>query len=318
MSKSKDIKGKLQISTYDDILLSSQGELGSQSINETSPKANGNEVVNISLEQLHEFKNHPFMVKDDEKMQELVESVSSKGVVSPIIVRAREEGGYEIISGHRRKRASELAGLTTIPAIVKTLDDNEAVMEMVDANIQRENVLPSERAKAFKMRMDAEKKQGSRKKTTSRQVVEKLAADKIGEDNGTSGRQVNRYIRLNSLLPELLTYVDSGKISFTPAVKLSFLSKEEQGWVLAAIDKTGKTVSLKQADELKELSEYKDLSVMKVFRIISGTPSVKRNVTLTEKDLKQYFPDNMDSIQIKEFILGMLEQRRVGGNDNAE
>lgn len=318
MSKEKSIKGKVQIKTYDDILQSSHGEQIIQSSGNAMDKPNGNEVVIIPIEQLQAFKDHPFSVVDDNEMEELVESIRSKGVVSPIIVRQLADNQFEIISGHRRKRACELAGIKDIPAIVKELDDIEAVMQMVDSNLHRENIRPMERARAFTMRMEAEKKQSGRKGKNSGQVVHNLTADIIGKDNGISGRQVRRFAHLTYLIPEFQKMVDENKIPFTTAVDLSFISEKEQKWILDAILQSGKSISTKQMKDIDELRKFSELTEREVSRIISGMPSVKRNVTLTDKELKQYFPEDMDANHIKEIILEMLKRQSTGGNGDAE
>ena len=210
-------------------------------------------VQNIPLSELHPFKNHPFKVIDDESMLRTVESVAQYGVLAPAIARPREEGGYELISGHRRHHASELAGRETMPVIIRNLDDDAATILMVDSNLQRETILPSERAFAYKMKLEAIKHQGARNDLTSRQVVGKLeAADILGSDSGESGRQVQRYIRLTELIPELLSMVDEKKISFNPAVELSYLTKEEQQDFLEAMDMEQNTPSLSQAQRFEE------------------------------------------------------------------
>ena len=294
------IKGKMEVRPYKDLF---------------GAKSGRERVVEIDLSELHEFKNHPFRVVDDEKMQELAESIKEKGVVSPAIIRKREEGGYEIISGHRRKRACEIAGLKTMPAIIKELDDREAIIFMVDANIQRENVLPSERAHAYKMRMDAEGKQGERSDLTSGQIGPKLTTSIIGEDNGISGTQVKRYIRLNQLLPDLLEQVDEKKIGFVPGVELSFLREEEQDWVLSVLNETGKKISLKQAEELHKKSEEKVLTEDIVLRTIIGKPVIKRTVSFSEKELRQYFPDDMPVETIKYLITELIKKWKEESQD---
>ena len=221
----QNIKGKVQIASYDDLL--SGGVDHSKS-----------DIADMPLINLYEFKDHPFHVVDDERMDELVQSIKEKGVLSPAIVRKREKGGYEIISGHRRKRACELAGLLSMPVIIKELDDDEATILMVDANIQRENILPSERAFSLQMKMKALKNQGKRTDLTSGQVGPKLASEEIGNEAGISGRQVKRYVSLTNLLPELLEKVDSGKIGFVPAVNLSGIDKDKQKWILKVLDET--------------------------------------------------------------------------------
>lgn len=294
------IKGKMEVRPYTDLF---------------GAKSGRERIVEIDLSELHEFENHPFLVVDDEKMQELAESIKEKGVVSPAIIRKRKEDGYEIISGHRRKRACEIAGLKTMPAIIKELSDREAVILMVDANIQRENVLPSERAHAYKMRMDAEGKQGERSDLTSDQVGPKLTTSKIGEDNGISGTQVKRYIRLNQLLPDLLEQVDEKKIGFIPGVELSFLKEEEQDWVLSVINETGRKISLKQAEELHKKSDEKTLTEDIVVETIVGKAVIKRSVSFSARELKPYFPEDMETDQIKEIIKDLLEQWKGDGKN---
>lgn len=214
------------------------------------------QIQSLVLSELHPFKDHPFRVLDDDRMMETVESVKEYGVLVPIIARPMADGGYEIVSGHRRKRACELAGLNEIPAIVRDLDDDEAVIIMVDSNLQRENILPSERAKAYQMKMEAIKHQGERRDLTSRQLVGKLeAADLIGQDTGESGRQIQRILRLNNLEPPLIDKVDAGKLAFTPAVELSYLKPEEQQWLDTALENTQQTPSLSQAQRMKRESK---------------------------------------------------------------
>ena len=206
----------ISLTSYDDIFSTEESRQTEQ-------------IQQISISDLHPFKNHPFKVMDDEAMQRTVESVAQFGVLAPLVVRPREEGGYEIISGHRRQHAAELAGLKTLPVIVRNMDDDQAVIQMVDSNLQRESILPSERAFAYKMKLEAIKNQGARSDLTSRQVVGKLeAADLVGKSSDESGRQVQRFIRLTNLIPELLELVDQKKISFNPAVELSYLTTSEQ------------------------------------------------------------------------------------------
>ena len=288
-----------------------KGKIELQSLNELIG-GNGKQekVVSMDLAMLHTFENHPFHVSDDEKMQELVESIKEKGVLSPAIVRKRNGGGFEIISGHRRKRACEIAGMKTMPVIIKNLDDKEATILMVDANIQRENVLPSERAHAYKMRMEAEGKQGERSDLTSDQIGPKLTTDKIGEDSGISGTQVKRYIRLNQLLPELLDKVDEKKIGFIPAVELSFLHENEQEWVLAVLEESGKKVPLKVATALHQYSDEGSLSEDVVCKTILGKEKITRRVNFKESELKKYFPDWWDSEKIKGQMIWLLEKWR--------
>ncbi len=301
MSKGS-IKGKVNIISYDELL---SGE-------DYKEKA---DIVEVPIQDLYEFKNHPFHVVDDEKMEELVESIKEKGVLSPAIVRPREEGGYEIISGHRRRRACELAEMESMPAIIKDLDDDEATILMVDANIQRENILPSERAFAYKMRIKAEKNQGKRTDLTSGQIVPKLISEQIGDEEGMSGRQIKRYVRLTNLLPELLERVDNGKIGFIPAVNISFLKKEEQNWILAVLKEADKKISLRQSELLRKSSEEKNLSEDMVCDILVTKKTLNRTVTITESELKKYFPEDMDSAEIKSQIIELIKQWKGESTD---
>lgn len=234
---------KPSLTSYDDIF-------------STEASRQQEQIQRLALSKLHPFKDHPFRVLDDDRMMETVESVKEYGVLVPIIARPMADGGYEIVSGHRRKRACELAGLNEIPAIVRDLDDDEAVIIMVDSNLQRENILPSERAKAYQMKLEAIKHQGERRDLTSRQLVGKLeAADLIGQDTGESGRQIQRILRLNNLEPPLIDKVDAGKLAFTPAVELSYLKPEEQQWLDTALENTQQTPSLSQAQRMKRESK---------------------------------------------------------------
>ena len=227
------------------------------------------QVQQIPIGELFPFKNHPFKVLDDESMQRTVESVEQYGVLSPLIARPRPEGGYEIISGHRRQHAAQLAGLDTLPVIVRQMDDDAAVLLMVDSNLQRENILPSERAFAYKMKLEALKNQGARSDLTSRQVVGKLeAADLVGKGNEESGRQVQRFIRLTNLIPELLDMVDEKKISFNPAVELSYLDESQQRDFLEAMNDTQNAPSLSQAQRLKKLAQEGHFSYDVAFAVM--------------------------------------------------
>ena len=246
---------KLSLNPYDDLFQPSDAGI------ETTTENQREAVKEIPLSELHPFKNHPFKVLDDKRMADTVESVKEYGILVPAIARPREDGGYELVSGHRRKRASELAGLTTMPVLVRELDDDAAVIVMVDSNLQRESILPSERAFAYKMKLEAIKHQGNRADLTSRQVVEKLVmADVVGKDAGESGRQVQRYIRLTELIPKLMDMVDERKIAFSPAVELSYLKPEEQTQLLDAMEAQIATPSLSQAQRLKKFSQDNKLS----------------------------------------------------------
>ena len=267
------------------------------------------QVQQIPIGELFPFKNHPFKVLDDESMQRTVESVEQYGVLSPLIARPRPEGGYEIISGHRRQHAAQLAGLDALPVIVRQMDDDAAVLLMVDSNLQRENILPSERAFAYKLKLDAIRRQAGRPSNNSRQVVGNLeSADIVGKDAGESGRQVQRYIRLTELVPELLDMVDVKKIAFNPAVELSYLMPHEQVQLMEAMDMEQATPSLSQAQRLKKYSQDGKLTFDVMTAIMSeekkGEPD---KVTLTGEKLKKYFPKSYTPQQMEETIIKLLE-----------
>ncbi len=266
-------------------------------------------VVEIPLEQLFNFKDHPFKVIDNEAMLDTAESIKKYGVLVPGITRPRDEGGYEIVAGHRRKRASELAERSTMPFIVRNLDDDAATIIMVDSNIQRENILPSERAFAYKMKLEAIKRQGARTDLTSRQAVGKFeSADLVGKEAGDSGRQVQRYIRLTELIPELLDMVDEKKIAFNPAVELSHLKKEEQTNLLDAMEMEQATPSHPQAKRLREFSEKGKLTIEVMSAIMSEEKKGDLDkVTLTGDKLKKYFPKSYTPKQMEETIIKLLE-----------
>jgi ParB family chromosome partitioning protein len=265
-------------------------------------------IVNIPLSHLHDFPNHPFKVRDDEKMQETVESVKAYGVLVPAIVRQRPDGEYEIVAGHRRKRASELAGLNELPAIVRDLDDDAATIIMVDSNLQRENILPSERAQAYKMKLEAIKRQGARTDLTSRQLGEKLSVARIAEDSGDSERQVHRYLRLNNLNPELQEMVDEGRLAFTPAVELSYLKEEEQRDLAVALEETQNTPSLSQAQRIRKMSESGEATREKLTDIMMEEKKPLRDsITLSHDTLKKYFPKSYSIQKIEQIIIKLLE-----------
>ena len=267
-------------------------------------------IVNIPLSQLHDFPNHPFKVRDDEKMQETVESVKAYGVLVPAIVRQRTDGEYEIVSGHRRKRASELAGLSQLPAIVRDLDDDAATIIMVDSNLQRENILPSERAAAYKMKLEAIKRQGERRDLTSPQVAAKFRADdEVAKTAGVSGDTVRRFIRLTELQPELQELVDTGKMAMTPAVELSYLKPKEQELLLETIDSEQATPSLSQAQRMKKLSQTGELNEDTMLSIMSEQkkPELSSNITLSGERLKKYFPKSYTPAQIENTIFKLLD-----------
>ena len=266
-------------------------------------------VREIPLAELHPFRNHPFKVRDDERMLDTAKSIREHGVLVPAIARPREEGGYELIAGHRRKRGCELAGLTTMPVIVRALDDDAATIIMVDSNIQRENILPSERAFAYKMKLEALRHQGERRDLTSSQVGMKLQAlDIIGQQAGDSRNQVHRYIRLTALLPELLDMVDERKMAFNPAVELSYLRPEEQRDLLETMDSEQTTPSLSQAQRMKKFSQEGRLNIDVMCAILSEE---KRNdvdkITFRSDTLRKYFPRSYTPQQMEQVIFKLLE-----------
>ena len=268
------------------------------------------QVQQIPIGELFPFKNHPFKVLDDESMQRTVESVEQYGVLSPLIARPRPEGGYEIISGHRRQHAAQLAGLDTLPVIVRQMDDDAAVLLMVDSNLQRENILPSERAFAYKMKLEALKNQGARSDLTSRQVVGKLeAADLVGKGNEESGRQVQRFIRLTNLIPELLDMVDEKKISFNPAVELSYLDESQQRDFLEAMNDTQNAPSLSQAQRLKKLAQEGHFSYDVAFAVMGEEKKDELDKVVIKNDtLRKYFPRSYTPKQMEDSIIKLLEQ----------
>ncbi|MBS5617945.1 MAG: ParB/RepB/Spo0J family partition protein [Clostridiales bacterium] len=276
---------------------------------ESRADAQREKVQEIPLGELHPFRNHPFKVKDDAAMQDTVDSVREYGVLVPAIARPDPDGGYELIAGHRRHHASELAGKETMPVIVRDLDDDAATIIMVDSNLQREELLPSERAFAYKMKLEALKHQGARTDLTSRQVVGKLEmADIVGKNMGESGRQVQRFIRLTELIPTLLDMVDERKIALNPAIELSYLKKEEQTLLLEAMDSEQATPSLSQAQRLKKFSQQKMLS-LDVMRAVMSEE--KKNdldrVTLKNETLRKYFPKSYTPKQMEDTIIKLLE-----------
>lgn len=290
---------KPSLTSYDDIF-------------STEASRQQEQIQRLAISELHPFKDHPFRVLDDDRMMETVESVKEYGVLVPIIARPMADGGYEIVSGHRRKRACELAGLNEIPAIVRDLDDDEAVIIMVDSNLQRENILPSERAKAYQMKMEAmRRKAGRPSKENSRQVVGNFEmADVIGKETGESGRQVQRFIRLNNLEPPLIDKVDAGKLAFTPAVELSYLKPEEQQWLDTALENTQQTPPLSQAQRMKRESKQGTLSEQGIMEIMTEnkqTIPVKGSVVLPQEKLTMYFPRSYTTEQMEKVIFKLLD-----------
>lgn len=265
-------------------------------------------IKDIPLDELHPFPDHPFGVRDDDAMQQTVESIREYGVLIPAIARPRENGGYELVAGHRRKHACELAGLTTMPVIVRDLDRNAATIIMVDSNLQRENILPSERAKAYKMKLEAIKRQGARHDLTSTQVAQKLSVEKVAEDAGTSKDQVRRFIRLNELEPQIMKMVDEGKMGITPAVEISYLQPEEQKLLIETIDSEQATPSFAQAQRMKKLSQEGKLDDDAILSIMTEQkkPEVW-NLTLPMDRIKKYFPRSYTPQRMEETIIKLLD-----------
>ena len=266
-------------------------------------------ITNIPLEKLKPFPNHPFQVRDDDSMRETVESIKTYGVLQPAIVRPSDDGSYEILSGHRRKHACELAGKKSMPVIIRNLDDDAAIIFMVDSNLQRENILPSERAAAYKMKLEALKRQGLRTDLTSSQLETKLRTDeKIAEEAGESRAQIQRYIRLTELQPELQQMVDEKKIAFTPAVEISYLKPDEQKMLLDTIESEQATPSLSQAQRLKKLSQTGELTDDSMLRIMSEQKKPERNdLTIPADVLEKYFPRSFTPMKMQEVIIKLLE-----------
>ena len=279
------------------------------------------QVQQIPIDALHPFTNHPFKVLDDEAMTRTVESIAQYGVLAPLIARPRPDGdGYEIISGHRRQYAAKLAGLETLPVIVRNMDDNAAVLLMVDSNLQREHILPSERAFAYKMKLEALKNQGARSDLTSSQIGTKLRADeKVAQDSGDSRNQVQRYIRLTNLVPELLAMVDEKKISFNPAVELSYLDEKQQRDFLEAMDGTQNAPSVSQAMQLKKMAQRGEFTYEKAFDILGQEKKRERDtVTIKNETLRKYFPRSYTPRQMEEKIIQLLDawqKKRQRGNE---
>jgi len=293
---------KLSLTSYDDLFQSSDNR-------ETEQRE---QIVELPLKQLHPFKNHPFRVRDDDAMARTVESVKEYGVLTPGIARPLPKGGYEIVAGHRRKHACELAGLATMPFIVREMDDDTATILMCDSNLQRENILPSERAFAYKMKLEAMKHQGSRADLTCAQVGHKLSGvksrDILAEQMGESKNQISRFIRLTELTPEFLQMVDDRKIALNPAVEMSYLKPEEQSKLLSVMAAQEATPSLSQAQRLKRYSQEGKLSEDVMDAIMSEEKKEVDRITLTSDKLKQYFPKSFTPRQMEETIFKLLEQ----------
>lgn len=288
------------LSSYDDIF----------STEESRQEEQREQVQQIPIGELFPFKNHPFKVLDDDSMSDTVESVKQYGVLSPLIARPRPKGGYEIISGHRRQHAAELAGLETLPVIVRQMDDDAAIILMVDSNLQREHILPSERAFAYKMKLDAMKNQGTRSDLTSTQVVSKLRSnEKLGAENNQSRETVRRFIRLTNLIPELLDMVDNKTVSFNPAVELSYLSPEQQQEVIRAMDDTQNFPSVSQAKRIKKLAQDGTFTTETIVAIMGEEKKSKLDtVTIKNDTLRKYFPRSYTPKQMEDTIIKLLEQ----------
>lgn len=291
---------KIELASVDDLFSTEEGR----------QDAKLEKIQEIPLSELHPFRNHPFKVKDDEAMMETADSIKQYGVLVPAIARPDPEGGYELVAGHRRRRASELAEKETMPVIIRDLDDDAATIIMVDSNLQRESLFPSERAFAYKMKLEAVKHQGARTDLTSRQVGEKsqTSIQKVADQAGESQRQVQRYIRLTELIPELMDMVDEKKIALNPAYELSFLKKEEQVDLLDAMDSEQATPSLSQAQRLKKYSQEGHLT-LDMMRVIMGEEkkSDLDRVTFTSDTLRKYFPKSYTPQRMQETIIKLLE-----------
>lgn len=290
----------VSLNSYDDIF----------STEESRQEEQREQVQQIPIGELFPFKNHPFKVLDDDSMSDTVESVKQYGVLSPLIARPRPKGGYEIISGHRRQHAAELAGLETLPVIVRQMDDDAAIILMVDSNLQREHILPSERAFAYKMKLDAMKNQGTRSDLTSTQVVSKLRSnEKLGAENNQSRETVRRFIRLTNLIPELLDMVDNKTVSFNPAVELSYLSPEQQQEVIRAMDDTQNFPSVSQAKRIKKLAQDGTFTTETIVAIMGEEKKSELDtVTIKNDTLRKYFPRSYTPKQMEDTIIKLLEQ----------
>lgn len=297
----------ISLSGYDDIFSTDQSRADAQR----------EQVQEIPLSELHPFEGHPFRVVDDEEMEKTVESIKEYGVLTPAIARPDPDGGYEIISGHRRHHASELAGKETMPVIVREMDDDAAIILMVDSNLQREQLLPSERAFAYRMKMDAIKHQG---KTTSPQVASKSRSDdEVGQKEGISGDTVRRYIRLTELVPQLLDMVDTGQIKFNPAVELSYLAREEQEQFIEAMDYAQAAPSLSQAQRIKKLAQSGECTLDAMCEIMNEVKKGELDkVTFKTDSLRKYFPKSYTSKQMEEKIIQLLEQWQKKRDRNME
>lgn len=306
----KKERSNIQLSSYDDIF-------GSEN---NAAEAGAEQIVEIPLSQLHPFKYHPFKVRDDEDMEKTVESIKEFGVLTPAICRPDKKGGYEILSGHRRHHASEIAGLETLPCIVRDLDDDAATILMVDSNLQREEILPSERAFAFKMKLDAMKRQGERRDLTSSQLGTKLRSDQeMADELGTSRNQIQRYIRLTNLIPELLDMVDDKTLGLNTGVTLSFLDDSQQKDLLSAMDYAQAVPSLEQAQRIKRLAQTNEITQEGMNIILSEEKKQDLDrVTLKHDTLKKYFPKSYTPKQMEDTIIKLLDQWQKKRNRDME
>ena len=285
---------KVKLSSYDDLFGNAEEKTGSEE-----------QIIRAKLTDLHEFRNHPFRVLDDEKMEETTESISKYGVLVPGIARPRAEGGYEIIAGHRRKRGSELAGKTQMPVIVRNYTDDEATIIMVDSNIQREDILPSEKARAYKMKYEAMKHQGKKSG--------KNTLDEVGEAAGENAKKVQRYIWLSRLSDELLEMVDTKKLGFSQGVDISFLTEEAQQWVQAVIGEQGCNVSMVQSGKLKEYGKSGELTLAMVKLILSEEKPKERKITIKSDKIGEYFSDSYSNEEIENIIISLLDKWKEEG-----
>lgn len=299
MASRDDRLASIKLTTVDDLFSTEESRADEQ--RET--------VMEISLLEISDFPGHPFKVKADEAMLEMADSVKQYGVLVPGLVRPKADGGYEMVAGHRRKKASELAGMETMPCIVRELDDDQAIIIMVDSNLQRENISPSEKAFAYKMKLEAMNRQGQRTDLTSRQVVGKLeSADIIGREVGESGRQIQRYIRLTELTPSILEMVDDKRIAFNPAVELSYLAEEEQQALYETMQSEDCTPSLAQAQRMKKLSQDGRLNVDVIFSILTEEkPNQKEKIAIQRERIDRFFPRDFTEKQKEDLIVQLLE-----------
>lgn len=284
-----------------------------KSVEELLGVVNEESAMDIEIEKIRPFKDHPFKVLDDEKMQDLVESIRANGILSPVLIRPVGNDRYEMVSGHRRMHAAQVLGLERIPAIIREMADDEATVKMVDSNIQREELLPSEKAFAYKMKMDAMRRQGERQDLTSRQIGEKLSSDELGESVGMSGRQIQRFIRLTELLPELLDLVDKKRLQFTVAVEISYIDPEVQKWIYEYIRENGQ-IKLNQITALRTQMQMGAISQSKMIAILNNSlpgrlPSPK--LTFTEKKLREYFPSGYSVTQMRSVIEDLLAEWKM-------